>query len=890
MSGKFMRFLNDKTITLHYLLTILLTKQISIRFFAVMVFLFFCMNLFAQQKEVMTHPNSIQVPADSIKNDSIKNYIINNDSLFGTSIRKETIMSFRDSVSKSAIQSKIDYQASDSIRLNVQEKKAYLYGNVEIRYQSIILKAAYVEMDFDNNTLYATGVIDSTGKETGKPEFADGSNAFTAKSLKYNFDTKKGFVREIFTKEGESFLQGSMVKRFTDNTANIKNGFYTTCELEHPHYAIRFGKARMIPDDKIVSGPAYMEIEDVPTPLLLPFGYFPNKKGQISGIIIPTYGESANRGFFFNKFGYYWGINDRIDLSLQGDIYTRGSWAAYLSSNYKKRYKYEGNLALSYAVNYVNEKFDPSFYRTNDFKILWSHRQDAKARPNSNFSANVNIVSSNFSKYNSTSTNEYLSNTFESSIAYQATLFKGKGNLTLNIGGVQNIKTHELQIKLPQANFSLNPFYPFRKKKKAGRLKWYDNISISYGLQLENRIDSYDNLILTSRIFDLMQNGMQHTIQIRSSVKILKFLNWTNSINVYEKWYLRSVEKQWFNDVDTSYIRTDTLQRFKMAHQFSYSSEVNTKIYGVYQFKKGAIKAFRHVMTPSVSFTYRPDFGAPFWGYYHYLQTDSTGNLRRYSIFEESIYGGPPDGLSGKINFSLNNNLEMKVRSKKDTVTGTKKILLIEGLRIFTGYDIAKDSLNWDPLTVSGRTRLFNLLDISFNGAWNPYVTNEKGLINTFEWKQNRRLLRRDNTRWQLDFSYTLSDMTFQKKDKVTQAKTKIFLNQWNVTFNFKFSYSANFDRVKSIYNHDTVMALDANGLFFITPKWKIGFFTTFDFITKKFPYTSFSIYRDLHCWEMMMEWIPYGPRKSYNFTIRIKSSILKDLKINKKSDWRDNY
>ncbi len=882
-----MRFLHPKTIISQYLLTILSTRQIVFHFFALLVLLSFPLRLNAQQTETNNHSTNILIPTDSIKNDSIRKFIALNDSLI-RKIKGDTIISLKDSISKNAINSKIDYKARDSIKLNVVEKKAYLYGNVEINYESIKLKAAYVEMDFDNNTLYATGVVDSTGKEIGKPEFADGSNAFTAKSLKYNFDTKKGYVKEIFTNEGESFLQGATVKRFNDGSANIKKGFYTTCELEHPHYAIKFSRARMIPNNKIVSGPAYMEIEDVPTPLLLPFGYFPNKKGQISGIILPTYGESAQFGFFFNKFGYYWGVNDFFDLTFQGDIYTRGSWAAYVSSNYKKRYKYEGDVRLSYASNIFGEKFDPKHYKKSDFKISWTHHQDPKARPNSSFSANVNIVSSNFAKYNSTSTGDYLSNTFESSIAYQTSLFKGKSNLTLNLGGKQNIQTGELKITLPEVNFSVTTFYPFRNKKKAGGLKWYDNISIGYTMELENYIQTYDSLISISNIFNQMQNGMRHSIPIRSSVKVLKFLTWTNSININERWYLSSIDKSWYNGVDTSYVRSDTIQKFQMAHDFNFSSEITTKLYGVYQFKKGALKAIRHVMTPSVSFTYRPDFGAPFWGYYHYLQTDSAGDMVRYSRFQNLVYQGPADGLSGKVNFSLNNNLEMKVRNRKDTITGTKKIVLIDYLRIYTAYDIAKDSLNWDPLTLSGRTKLFGLIDISFNGQWDPYAANEKGRIAAFEWKKNHRLMRRENTRWILGVSYSVSDQTFQKKDKANNTKTKIFMNQWNLTANFNFTYSGNFAYKTNNYTKDTIMTLGLSGEFYITPKWKVGFFTGYDFIDKKFSYTSLNIYRDLHCWEMSMEWVPYGARKSYNFTIRIKSSILKDLKINKKSDWRD--
>ncbi len=871
-----MYFLPDKINDKCKLLTILLTKSTAIRYLIFISILFFIFQANAQTNvadSVLPKNNiNIKVVNDSIKNDSIVN--------------------LRDSISPNAIKSKIDYQATDSVRLDIVEKKAYLYNTVNIKYETIELKSGYVEMSFDNNTLFADGIYDSLDKETQRPDFKDGFDAFKANSLEYNFETKKGLVKNIITNQGESYLHGNLVKRFPDNSANIRNGFYTTCDEEHPHYAIKFGKARMTTNDKIVSGPAYMEIEDVPTPLLLPFGYFPNKKGQVSGILLPTWGETANRGFHFDKLGYYWGINDFIDMAIQGDIYTRGSWAVYLSSNYKKRYHYDGNIALSYATNIFSQAFLPDYQKSKDFKIQWTHKQDQKAKPNSSFSANVNILSSNFSKYNPTSNSEYLTNTFESSIAYQTTLFRGKANLSLNLGGTQNVQTKELQLNLPQVNFTVNTFYPFRKKNKAGKLKWYDNISMNYTMNLDNKIQTYDSLLLTPRIFSLMQNGMEHTIPIRSTVKILKFLNWTNSINLTERWYTQSINKQWYHDVanDTSYVRSDTIPGFQMAHEFNYSSSLTTKLYGMYQFKRGAVKAIRHVMTPTISFVYHPNFGSQFWGYYKYEQYDLIGHYRRYSIFENGLYGAPPDGLSGKINFSLDNNLEMKVRSKKDTLTGTKKIKLIDNLGIQTAYDIAKDSLQWDPISINARTRLFNLLDISFAGAWDLYAHDSIGRINKFEWDVDKKILQRNNTRWILGLSYNISDRDFKKKDPKTNTKKDVFFNKWNLSFNFSFSYAANFKYQTFKYYHDTTMTLGVSGEFYITPKWRVQANTGYDFISKKFAFTSFNIHRDLHCWEMELEWIPYGQRKSYNFTIKIKSSILKDLKITQKTDWRDNY
>lgn len=876
-----MRFLLDKISTVYNLLTKLLTISFASRFVAFNAIILLVFQSYAQDTTIPITKNGISIVQDTIKNDSIiAQDTIKNDSL---DIRKQ--------ISPDAIKSKIDYKSIDSIMMSIKDRKTFLFGDVEIYYEDIKLKSAYVELDFKKNQLFAEGRKDSTGKETGRPEYSQGTNTFTAQNMYYNFDTKKGLVKDIFTNEGDSYLHGNLVKRFPDGTANFKSGAYTTCSLDHPHYQIRFSKARMLPNDKFVTGPAYMEIEDVPTPLVLPFGYFPNKKGQISGIIIPTWGESTNRGFYFEKGGYYWGINDFIDLTFQGDIYTRGGWAAYLTTNYKKRYRFEGSIRLSYAVNIISQKFLPDYKKYNDFSVEWSHKQDPKSRPNSSFSAQVKAASNSFYKYNPSSTSDYLSNTFESSIAYQTSLFNGKSNLSLNLGGKQNVQTRELQLWLPQVNFSVNTFYPFRKKKKTGALKWYDNISMSYTMNAQNYIDTYDSLVLTPRILDMMQNGIKHTIPIKSTVKILKFLSWTNSFNYTERWYFQSVNQQWYNDTNSSYLRKDNVERFQMAHEFNVSSSLSTKIYGIFQFKKGALQAIRHVLTPSVSFVYHPDFGTKLWGYYKYAQIDSTGSLMRYSIFQNGIYGSPPDGLSGKISINLNNNLEMKVRSRKDTVTGSKKIVLIDYLNVGTGYDFAKDSLQLDYFSLTMRTRLFNRVDVSFNGAWDPYVIDTFGTrLNKFEWNVNHRLFRRQNTVWMLGVSYTLSDQDFKKKGKDKTGGKSIFVNPWSTSINLNFSYSSRFDYKSIKYIPDTILTVMVSGEFYITPKWKVGFTTGYDFKSKEFSYTSFTIQRDLHCWEMVMEWVPYGFRKSYNFTLRIKSSILKDLKVTRKSDWRDNY
>ncbi len=806
--------------------------------------------------------------------------------------------SIRKSLSKNAIESKINYKASDSIRFNISEKKMYLYRDVEIYYDDITLKAAYVELDFNKNTLFADTRYDSLGAEYGRPEFTQGSQSFTALSMRYNFETKKGLISDIITHEGESYLHGNLVKRFEDNATNVKNGLYTTCDRRHPHYEIRFFKARVIPDDKIITGPAYLVIEDVPTPLFVPFGFFPNKKGQLSGILLPTYGESANRGFFFENGGYYWGVNDYLDIAFRGDIYTRGSWAAKIFTNYKKKYKYSGMLNLNYAVNISGDKKLPGYEEKKDFFIRWQHQQDPKARPNSLFSANVNAGTSSYNRYNPSTTGDYLSNDFESSIAYQTGLARGRANFSINLGYKQNTGTHEVLLTAPAISLSVNTFYPLRKKKRVGNLKWYENISVGYMMNAQNVLSTIDSLILSQKSLEKMQNGVSHSIPIRSNVKVLKYFTWTNSLNLNERWYFQKVDKQWLRSTDTAYLNTDTLRGFFPVHDFNVSTSLSTRLYGMYQFKKGPVKALRHVIAPSVGFTYMPDFGTPFWGYYKYTTIDTLGHSRKYSVYENGNYGTPSDGASGKVNIAISNNLEMKVRSKKDTITGTKKVVLIENLTIGTAYDLARDSLNWDNLYVTGRTKLFKRIDLIYNGSWDPYYYDTSGVkMNTFQYDVNRRLFRSATAKYSIGLNWSLSSNDFKsKKTSKGSGQTTYhpdgnvdYTNPWSINLAYNLTFTNNFSPSLYRYVKDTIQTLQITGDVNITRKWKFGMTTGFDFNAKDISYTSLNIYRDLHCWEMVIQWIPFGARKSYNLTIRVKASVLQDLKLTKKTDFRDN-
>jgi len=869
------------------LLTKLLTRIVKRFLSFAIIILTFTLSVFSQDTIKQNGNDSIILSIDTTKVD--------------TTIAKQSFF----------LNSKIDYKATDSILMDLTIQKVYLYKNAEINYENINLKAAYIEINFSKNIVFAKGVIDSTGKEIGRPIFAENQQTFKAHRITYNYKTKKGIIENVITKEGDGYLHGKYVKKMPSDETHIKSGKYTTCSLEHPHYEIRFFKAKVIPDDKIVTGPAYLVIADIPTPLIIPFGFFPNKKGQSNGILIPTYGESANRGFFLENGGYYWGINDRVDLALRGDIYSRGSWGVKANSNYNKRYKYSGSINANYAINTTGEKNSTNYSKNTDFFIRWNHNQSSKARPNSRFAANVNAGSSKYNQFNPANTSDRLANTFSSNISYSKT-FSDKYNLSANFRHTQNTLNNTVNLNIPELTFSVNRFYPLRKKSKTGKLKWYDNINVNYVMNAKNELNTYDSLLFNDTEFSDFKNGVKHNIPINSSIKLLKHLTWTNSVNYTERWYFNSIRKDWDNgllisgnDTTFGFLRTDTISGFNAARDFIFTSSVNTRLYGMYQFKKGPVKALRHVISPNINFAYRPDFSEEKWGYYKYYTDGNSGRQVQYSIYDQYIYQTPPSGKYGAVNFALSNNLEMKVKSKKDTVNHERKIKLIENLTISTSYNFAKDSLNLSPFSISGYTKLFNNLDIRYASIWDPYIINDStGMnINKFEWNVNKRLFRKKSNQWELGLNFHLSSKKdSEKKPKTSEHGTEEELKQindnidnyvdydnpWTINLSYTMRYMRNYNFTTGTFDKTFIQTLNFNGDLSITKKWKVGFRSGYDFINKGFSYTSIDIYRDLHCWEMHFNWIPIGAWKSYNFTINVKASVLQDLKLTKKKDWRD--
>lgn len=812
-------------------------------------------------------------------------------------------------VSKDGVDKVVKYQAKDSVAMDLKSRRAYLYSDGSIDYDSMLLKADRVEVDFEAHTLHAHGTTDTAGNTVGRPFFRQDGTDYHADTLTFNYVTKKGIINGVITQEGEGFLHGQRVKKVNDSVMYLSGGSYTTCNYAHPHFAINFTKSKLITGNKIVTGPAWLSIEDVPTPVALPFAFFPITKSRTSGVLIPSYGWQNYRGYYLKEGGYYFALGDHWDLSLLGDIYTNLSWAAEAKANYYKRYKYKGSFDARYGITKEGIYGDDNTYNEyTDFKFTWQHDQDAKAHPYRRFSANVNLQSRNYNK-NTSNRNDYFNSTTTSSISY-TTKLGSYFNLSASARESYNVQTGVMNIKLPSISLSSITIYPLRRKNPSGAYRWYENISLSYVLNAENNITTADSEIFTRQTLDLMQYGVQHSIPLSSTVKVLRFFNWTNSLQYKERWHWSTIDRTY--DASTGTLTTDTVRGFKSNREFSFSSSLSTRIYGMFQFKRGPLKALRHVLNPSVAFSYHPDFGAASLGWWKQY-TDTTGYVHRYSIFQNSLYGGPPDGRSGALNLSLGNNLELKWQNPFDTTAEVKKITLIENLTLSMSYDLAKDSLRWSPLNVSGRTTLFRNLVLSYSGSFSPYVIDSLGrLHDQLLWERDRKLFRKQSSTWSAQLSFSLNNSTFgggspsptpsQGRAATTILQTPYNYNPvlmtggyydfsvpWNLSISYTFNYVNTFVAREMKLESQTTQSLSLSGNVSLTDKWRVAFTTGYDFVNKGMSYTTVDIARDLHCWEMKFSWVPFGYYKSWFFQINIKADALRDVKYEKRQQYQEN-
>ena len=862
----------------------------------------------ALQTILSRQPDSLASPADT--SHSLDSTAAILDSL----LHPDTAAAHMPSIpnSPNAITSIVHYSATDSIAIDINKRKAQLYTKGVIEYDGMELKANDIRVDFNQQTLSARPVSDTSGNPSGRPFFKQGEDEYMADTIVFNYNTRKGIISGVITQQGDGFLHGSRVKKVSDSVMYLNGGQYTTCNYSHPHFAINFTHSKLITGDKIFTGPAYVTIEDIPTPLVLPFAFFPMSHDRTSGILMPSYGWMNNRGYYLKDGGYYFAINDNIDLSLIGEIYTNLSWAAEAKSNYYVRYKYKGNFDIRYGITKEGIPGDSAtFQKFSDFKIAWQHDQDAKANPHSRFSANVNLQSRNYNK-NTTNRNDYFNSTTTSSISYTARLGSSL-NLAASLRESYNAQTGLINIKLPSLSLSSTTFYPLRRKEVSGSYRWYENISLSYSFSGDNNITAQDSDLFKLATLNRMQYGIQHTIPLSVSLKVLKYFNWTNSVNYNERWHWSTIRKNY--DTITNTLTIDTVRGFRANREVSFTSSLSTRIYGMFNFKYGPVKAIRHVINPSVSFNYHPDFGNPSLGWWQ-SYTDNTGYIHRYSIFEQSLFGGPPDGQSGRLALSVGNNLEMKVADKSDTVTGTRKITLLENLNLNISYDLAKDSLRWSDLTVSGRTTLFKNLVLNYSGSFSPYYIDEDGRKhNQFIWQTGqKKLLQKNNSTWSTQISYSINNNTFDPKPDSKKSKSQAehivapvmqspynynpalllgtyadFTMPWNLSLNYTLSYVSSYVAAQYNFKNEIIQTLSVSANADITKNWRVAVSTGYDFVNKGLSYTSVDIYRDLHCWEMRFNWVPFGYYKSWNFQINIKASSLKDVKYQKQRSYQDN-
>lgn len=802
-------------------------------------------------------------------------------------------------ISPDALEYSLIYGCRDSILIDIKNKQIKLFGEAHVEYGDAKLKAWQITIYSDSSLIEANGIYDSLGRYIGKPEFSDNGQSFTAYAMRYNFQTKKGKIVDVMTQDGESYVHGHEVKRMSNEVLYIKQGKYTTCSLDTPHFYIHASKLKVIPDELIVTGPAYMVIEQVPTPLAVPFGLFPNKKGKASGILIPTYGESPALGFYLLNGGYYWTVNDYMDLSITGDIYSKGSWGGKINSQYKKRYKYDGDFQFNYAEIKNSYREFPDFQLNREFFIRWNHRQDPKARPNSRFVSGVNIGTSNNFRNNFNSVSQdYLTNTFASNISYTLNIprFFSPASLSLNARHNQNSQTRQVNVSLPDVAFTVARWSPFKNTGKFGKGQWYKNIGISYTGNFKNEITTYDTLISLDNLGNIYQNNLKngalHTIPLSTSFKALKYLTITPAVNYTEKWYFREIRKEY--DPMQAGVVVDTLTKFSRGGNLSYSVNATTKLYGTFNFKHKTIKAVRHVLTPTVGISYLPSNSIDQRNYFD----PTTGQSINYSVYENSLFGTLFQAEAGLINYQILNNVEMKVLQKKDSTMKTEKLKIFENLSLSGNYNFLADSLRWSDVRISGRSYISKQLSLNMNATLTPYRTSYTGQkINSTYWDYNKTIGR--ITAFSLATSFSLRSRSQEKTAQKLanhipdSLKDQLNLNPmqyidfdipWNIFVSYNFSYSKPGSYQKAAITH----AVGLNGDFNVTRKWKVAFMTNYDIVKGAFAYTSFDIYRDMHCWEMAITWVPFGLRKSYMVRINAKSALLQDLKITRKREYYD--
>lgn len=792
------------------------------------------------------------------------------------------------------LEHRIIYNARDSIRYETKGQKIYLFGDSYVEYESMNLKAEFIEIDNEKSIITAFGKKDSLGNETGNPVFKEGEQEIACSKMIYNLKTKKGKIYNVMTKEGDLILLGSEVKKDSNDVVYMKNLRCIPCEFQDSRTVFRAKKAKIIPDDKIVTGPMYLEIGGVPTPLGLPFGFFPNTKRRHSGILIPFFNSSENLGFNLKDGGFYWGINDQTDMTIRGDIYSNGSWGLRTTNNYNINYKYTGSLALGVSEFNIGEKEIPSDYaKQRDISINWRHTQDQKNNPTIRFSSDVNIRTSKYNKYNALNTGQYLTNTFQSNINFTKS-FK-LSTLSLNARHSQNTQTKLMEISFPELTFNINRFYPF---KKEGRIKQnpIDKIGISYLFEARNTLSGYDTAIFKGDVADNLKYGARHSLPISTNITLLKYFTLTPALNLSAVMYTKTTDK--ILDYANDTILTSYNKAFKTGYDANFNTSLTTKVFMDYLFRGNRLKQIRHLLIPTINYTYRPDFGETQYGFWKDVISDTTHKYKtKYSIFENTLFSGPAIGEQNSIGINLNNNLEAKIRKSTDTGFVYNKVVLLQNLGLSGTYNFAADSMQMSDLTMNGRTKIWKFFDLVFGSTFDPYFYNSDLGRRTKEYSinENGKLARftRGNVAINANFSSNALQSMRAKKPDLTNgaergATTNTLQTQEQLPWNLNIYYNLTYTKIENKLKDNQTM--NFSGDVAITKYWKLGLTSGYDFTNKNLSYTSLNIYRDLKCWEARIDWVPFGFRKSYSLTINLKTSMLSDVKIPRQRQWYDNF
>ena len=812
----------------------------------------------------------------------------------------------------------IEGKAVDSVVFDARNKMIYSYRDGDVTYQGMNLKADYMRVDMQTKDIFAHGFSDTT--ETGepmqtKPEFSDGGSPYAMDTITYNLDSRKALIKGIATQQGDGWLIGNRVKMQPDESIHIRDGLYTTCDCtDHPHFYINMTQAKVIPGKKIIAGYSYLVMEDVPIYFPgIPEAFFPVQTGPKSGILMPTYGEDA-KGFFIRDLGYYFTLGEHMDLAIRGGIYTLGSWEVSAVSQYVKRYKFRGNFNLSYSSIRTGEKGQPDYVNQNNYRIQWSHSQDAKANPGSTFSASVNLTSSGYSRYSATTVNDILATQTNSSISYSKNWEGTPFSLSLNLAASQNSRDKTISVTLPTITFNVASFNPFKRKEAVGKTRWYEKIKMSYSMKMTNTVSAKEDTIFTKETLNKMKNGIQHTIPVSTSLTLFNYINVSPSFNYTERWYFKKVSQQWNNETKT----VDTLDPeygFWRIYNYNASVSANTTIYGTYTAKKKErkLQAVRHTLTPNIGFAYSPDFSRQRYGFYETVQTDTTGRFKVYSPFTDNAYGVPGSGQQFNLTFGLSQSLEAKVRTK-DTV---KKVKIIDQISINGSYNFLADSMGLSTLPIQLRTTIYQNIGLNLSLTLDPYEVSPQGVrYNKLMWARGLPG-RIQSVSWSFGYSFkSREDKSQVAGNDITSYPAEYFnawsdpygqLNPamrrqwmagqyydfsipWNLGFNYSISYNAQYvNNGTTGYRKKINQTLNVNGSVRLTPKTMITATTGYDFASRKMSMTSISITRDLHCWQMSFMWIPFGNHKSWSFNIGVKAASLADLKYDKSYTQYDN-